>query len=1145
MPNVFNARYEILVSTDLGSDIWQLEGRVYDDSLLGYSAIDVQVGDLVFDESIWFGTTGRWAITEIISAIGVNLTCTVVWDDDGSPDINGPAACQGAICRPTPRYRLSEVPTQAFTKISENLQTRIRNIDSKYIIDNIQGGGSGYGSSGYSGRSGASGRSGYSGQYGYSGIIGLSGFSGESGISGYSGIIGLSGSPGFNGISGRSGYSGVFGISGYSGHFGIDGASGFSGRVGTSGISGHYGIDGTSGFSGQIGTSGISGFSGQIGTIGLSGYSGHYGISGFSGQIGTIGLSGYSGHYGISGFSGHFGIDGASGYSGEIGISGSSGYSGVNGQTASSGYSGISGFSGHFGVDGLSGYSGQEGFSGYSGLESLSGYSGLSGELGFSGSSGYSGIGGISGYSGQQGISGFSGIEGLSGYSGTSGFEGADGSSGYSGISGDKGFDGISGFSGQEGLSGYSGTEGISGFSGIKGIDGISGYSGLQADSGYSGLSGVEGNSGYSGFEGISGFSGHFGIDGSSGYSGLEGTDGISGYSGHFGIDGTSGYSGLEGTDGISGYSGIEGISGYSGHFGIDGSSGYSGHFGVDGTSGYSGLEGIEGISGYSGLEATSGYSGIEGISGYSGIEGLSGYSGIGGTSGYSGEQGISGYSGIHAPDIATLISTGDPTTGEWTDGIADITSSTSVTDSLYSLDELITAIAPAPAGLLTAQTLVLSGTTKYSAKLPSGLNSDWYKDGSVAGSTVTDYVIDNTFVVTTPDPTTRFKCGKASDPQGILSLKRDTISIDSYDLSLGMGSSTLITVNSIAAYNTIWSKANAYASITQSDEGHRGYTFSHPSAGESNSTSVRYDNVNTSPTFSSNPAVTEQTLVAKYLSGITHYGLNSIVRLNYTAAAGIFTKGYHPTTVSQITMNPTAIATNNQNPASTPAYGDTFVVSNLDLTLNVASRSSNSPYIRVALFKPNGATSYYDVSLARRVCTYGTVSTTTTDAFFDEAQRLELNTNTAWTSSAALTNGNAQVRNGTLQFANSTDYPGFSGDQEYQRWIYKTSASTGAAVLTGILYSDIEPYGTGDLNVLLQLDTDGQYFDLGRVVGSNNGNGNGTTRANSKGARSSGSGTTINWSIGTYTTANNDNRYRIIIIFRNTNHSMTAISSS
>src|SRR5208283_869782 len=121
-------------------------------------------------------------------------------------------------------------------------------------------------------------------------------------------------------------------------------------------------------------------------------------------------------------------------------------------------------------------------------------------------------------------------------------------------------------------------------------------------------------------------------------------------------------------------------------------------------------------------------------------------------------------------------------------------------------------------------------------------------------------------------------------------------------------------------------------------------------------------------------------------------------------------------------------------------------------------------------------------VNLARRVCTYGIVSTVIAEYFFDEAQRLVLNTGTPWNSTTVLSNGNAQVRNGYLQFANSSDYPGFSGNQEYQREFSKTSTSTGSLTFSGIVYTNISPYGTGDLNILIQLDDDGIYFDLGMV---------------------------------------------------------------
>jgi hypothetical protein len=140
----FVARYAISYVQSLPNNVFQLDGNVFDDSMAGYSALDATIGDLVFDESVWFGDTHRWKITAIILAETRHLICQVVYDDtppDPDKPEPEPQLCQGVICRPTPRYRLSTPPTLTYTKISEALQTRIRGIDNLYIIDNIQGGG--------------------------------------------------------------------------------------------------------------------------------------------------------------------------------------------------------------------------------------------------------------------------------------------------------------------------------------------------------------------------------------------------------------------------------------------------------------------------------------------------------------------------------------------------------------------------------------------------------------------------------------------------------------------------------------------------------------------------------------------------------------------------------------------------------------------------------------------------------------------------------------------------------------------------------------------------------------------------------------------------------------------------------------------
>lgn len=486
----------------------------------------------------------------------------------------------------------------------------------------------------------------------------------------------------------------------------------------------------------------------------------------------------------------------------------------------------------------------------------------------------------------------------------------------------------------------------------------------------------------------------------------------------------------------------------------------------------------------------------------------------------------------------------GLPSDGSWDTGIAGITADMTIADALDSVDEILAAIAPTPAGLLTSQNLVLSNTTLYSAKLAGNLGSSWYMDGKSAGDLINDYTIDNTFRITSPDQTTRFRCGRYNSPEGILSLKANNGIIDTYDISNGIGNSSLLTITDVSIYNSIWEKANAYADVAQVSDGYVGYTFDHTIAGSTNTTGIRYDDAHLSASFSYGPTVSGQTLMPKYLSGISYYGRNSVIRTSFTSINS-FNKCYHPTHVAELVMYPAAMITNNQNPISIPNYDDTFMVTDLDLTLSVSGVASNTPYLRVLLYKPTGVSTYSDVNLDKGICTYGITSTITYDDFYDENQRLILNTNTTWTSSDALTNGNAQVRNGMLQFPNSTDYPGFSGDQEYQRHIYKVSASTGYLNLANISYSNISAYGTGSLNILIQLDTDGLFFDLGKDVGDNNGDGSGTTRGNSLGARISGSGSIINWSIGTKTTADNDNRYRIIIIFKNSTYNITSITGA
>ena len=116
------------------------------------------------------------------------------------------------------------------------------------------------------------------------------------------------------------------------------------------------------------------------------------------------------------------------------------------------------------------------------------------------------------------------------------------------------------------------------------------------------------------------------------------------------------------------------------------------------------------------------------------------------------------------------------------------------------------------------------------------------------------------------------------------------------------------------------------------------------------------------------------------------------------------------------------------------------------------------------------------------------------------------------------------QARSGTLTYPNATDYDTqyggtrtYTGDQEFQRYFYKTSASTGTLTFTGFTASNIASYGTGSVNVLLQLEGDNKYFDLGVLQGSNSNDG--SSRAAAISAKTSASSGALNWSLGVYTT--------------------------
>lgn len=101
----FSARYSISYIEDINNGNWRITGKIYDDSLIGYLADAVQIGDAIFDENPDTGIVNRWKITQIVSVSIRNLVCIVSWDDEGDPDLLGPQYCEAARCYDFERYR--------------------------------------------------------------------------------------------------------------------------------------------------------------------------------------------------------------------------------------------------------------------------------------------------------------------------------------------------------------------------------------------------------------------------------------------------------------------------------------------------------------------------------------------------------------------------------------------------------------------------------------------------------------------------------------------------------------------------------------------------------------------------------------------------------------------------------------------------------------------------------------------------------------------------------------------------------------------------------------------------------------------------------------------------------------------------------
>lgn len=546
----------------------------------------------------------------------------------------------------------------------------------------------------------------------------------------------------------------------------------------------------------------------------------------------------------------------------------------------------------------------------------------------------------------------------------------------------------------------------------------------------------------------------------------------------------------------------------------------------------------------------------------------------------------------------------GTPTDTTYTDGFFDSwTSSTTVANAVDDINELLLLLAPAKPGLLSSQTLSANNVpTFYSVKLSSGLTNAWYYNlsgaGHTAGDTINTYFLSGSFRYDTPSISTSFYSGLASNQSSYGEVFHNI-----YAFSVGAGSVTssvnasynlastgttgvtgTLTISDLSTYNNLWEKANAFISYTQSSEGWQANSISHSFAGETNLAEHWRDTVSNgspTPSFTSGVGLTEITPVDKWLSGVKYYGYGSTFKITFEAANNIFDRCYNSNQVARIYG--TGMNNLNLNPASPPAYNSTydrtgvnFVTATLNKTDEVAfTQSDVNKYLSVALFKAHGTsvgsagTASTTVSIDRAINTYyNPDSTNNYENFVDEAQRVAIGSTASFDSAnTPLSNGNAQVRNGILTYPVKEDYVGigstyFNGDQVYERFFYKESASSGTLTFSGLtnVATDVVAVGSGQtsncINVILQLintgigNTTPVYFDLGSNVsilpiGSYGGVGT----SNLYGGRYSATSSAINFSFGTFSTENNTTvnlgRYRLIVVLKDDSKSISSITSS
>lgn len=540
----------------------------------------------------------------------------------------------------------------------------------------------------------------------------------------------------------------------------------------------------------------------------------------------------------------------------------------------------------------------------------------------------------------------------------------------------------------------------------------------------------------------------------------------------------------------------------------------------------------------------------------------------------------------------------GSPTTGDYSSGVNAFTTATMTADSIKSIDEILAELAPANAGTLEAQVLAIynSTTQKYTGNLSAGNTN--YKGGNGAGSSVAYIIKDGTFTLETPNTTTAINYGD----QGVLRLYINGSQVDTFDLGSAFNESNrngnqtyppatstngFITIISVGKYNGFkkWQKVVSRLNFAGVDlrQGYNYFTLVHDLATDQTSATfdVFYDTDSGSDPSLGTPSLTIGTINStKYLSGVRYVSLTDTLLLSVTGSY-LFNNVYlasNPISYASLT----GVSSGNISVtdgtvtglSDPPAVGETMTVENKILTLTTASQVTNNARITCTPRDPYGT--YAAVQSAVQnllISTYADgvsgLSDDKNEHFSDEYYRLGTSfdfTSTSaaytnqWTSSDALSNGNAQFYvNSTgsahalvypaLNFSsgylptNTANYSSFSGNQVFQRAFISPSNKTGVTIQLNGVAAGIGQLGASDINVEIKLPSQTGWLDCAKPYDSGTGvasDGNGCLNGS---ISYTGGNAAMTLTFGGKTTGDSGSRIYIRVTLRNANRTITRIS--